>query len=94
MQITVELPDDLAEQIRRTSGDVVRRLLEAFAIDSYRSGSLTGWQAQQLLGLKSRFDLDALLRKAGVDTEYTDDELQRDYETSRAASSEHLDSSS
>jgi Uncharacterised protein family (UPF0175) len=60
MQVTIELPDELADQIRKTSGDVSRRVLEAFAIDSYRSGKLTGRQAQQLLGLETRFELDAL----------------------------------
>ena len=41
MQVAIELPDDLADEIRKTSGDVARRVLEGFAIDSYRSGKLT-----------------------------------------------------
>ena len=70
MQVTIELPDELADQIRKTSGDVARRVLEAFAIDCYRSGKLTGWQARRLLGLETRFELDALLRRAGVFRDY------------------------
>ena len=31
MQVTIELPDDLADQIQKASGDVARRVLEAFA---------------------------------------------------------------
>ena len=92
MQVIIELPDELADQIRKTSGDVARRVLEAFAIDSYRSGKLTGWQARQLLGLETRFELDALLRRAGVFREYTAEELERDFESSRQASGEHLGS--
>jgi len=61
MQVMIELPDELADQIRKTSGDVARPVLEAFAIDSHPSGKLTGWQARQLLGLETRFELDALL---------------------------------
>ena len=92
MQVTIELPDELADQIRKTSGDVARRVLEAFAIDSYRSGKLTGSQARQLLGLETRFELDALLRRAGVFREYTAEELERDFESSHQASDEHLGS--
>ena len=94
MQVTIELPDELAEQIQKTSGDVARRVLEAFAIDSYRSGKLTGWQARQVLGLETRFELDALLKRAGVFREYTDHELERDFKSSRQASSEHRSSPS
>jgi predicted HTH domain antitoxin len=94
MQVTIELPDELADQIRKTSGDVARRVLEAFAIDSYRSGRVTGRQARQLLGLETRFELDTFLRRAGVFREYTAEELERDFESSHQASSEHLVSSS
>ena len=90
MQVTIELPDDVVDQVRKTSGDVARRVLEAFAIDSYRSGKLTGWQVRHLLQFETRFELDALLKRAGVFREYTAEELERDYEASRAASTEHL----
>ncbi|MBZ5617482.1 MAG: UPF0175 family protein [Acidobacteriia bacterium] len=90
MEVTIELPDEIADQIRNASGDVARRVLEAFAIDSYRSGKLTGWQVRQVLRLQTRFDLDALLKRAGVFREYTAEELERDYEASRQASAEHL----
>ena len=90
MQVTIELPDELAHEIQKTSGNVARRVLEAFAIDSYRSGKLTGWQARQLLGLETRFELDTFLRRAGVFREYTAEELERDFESSHQASSEHL----
>ena len=92
MQVTIELPDNLAEQILKTSGDVSRRVLEAFALDSYRCGKLTGWQVRQLLGLQTRFELDSLLKAAGIFREYTAEELERDFEASRLASSEHAGS--
>lgn len=90
MQVTIDLRDELADQIRKTSGDVARIILEAFAIDSYRSGQLSGGQVRQLLGLETRFELDALLKRAGVFREYTAEELERDFDASREASSEHL----
>ena len=90
MEVTIELPDEIADQIRNASGDVARRVLEAFAIDSYRSGKLTGWQVRQVLRLETRFELDALLKRAGVFREYTAEELESDYEASREASADRL----
>jgi hypothetical protein len=86
LQVTIELPDDLAEQIQKSSGDIGRRMLEAFAVESYRSSSITGRQVQQLLGLRDRFELDAFLKRAGVFRRYTAQELTLDYEASRRAS--------
>jgi predicted HTH domain antitoxin len=88
LQVTIELPDDLAAQIQKTSGDIGRRMLEAFAVESYRSGAVTGRQVQQLLGLRDRFELDTFLKRAGIFREYTAEELALDYEASRRASGE------
>jgi hypothetical protein len=87
--VTIELPDELAEEIRKSSGDIGRRMLEAFAVESYRSSALTGLQIQALLSLKDRFELDAFLKQAGVFREYTAEELNLDYEASRRASTAH-----
>jgi hypothetical protein len=88
LRVMVELPGELAEQIRQSSGHIGRRLLESFAAESYRSNAMTGWQVQQLLGLSDRFALDAFLKHAGVFREYTAEELALDYEASRGASGE------
>jgi predicted HTH domain antitoxin len=60
MQITVELPDDIAEL-----ADPGREALERLAIEGYRSGSLTHHQAAQLLGF-SRFEFDDFLNKRKI----------------------------
>jgi hypothetical protein len=93
LQVTIELPDELAEQIRGSSGDIGRLMLEAFALERYRSGAMTGWQVQQLVGLKNRFELDAFLKHAGIFPEYTAEELALDYSASRLASGERPPSS-
>jgi hypothetical protein len=86
MQVTVELPDSVAEQLRASTPDIARRMLEALAIEGYCSGSLTGRQVREMLGLKSRFDLDPFLKRAGVFREYTAEELDSDFQSSRTAS--------
>jgi hypothetical protein len=80
MQVIVELPDSLADQLRASTPDLARRMLEALAIDGYRSGSLTGRQVREMLGLKSRMDLDPFLKRAGVFREYTKEELESDFQ--------------
>jgi predicted HTH domain antitoxin len=55
MTITLTLPDDIAQH-----PDPSREVLEAVAIEGYRSGALTSYQARQLLGV-SRFEFDNFL---------------------------------
>jgi hypothetical protein len=52
MQITVELPDDIAQH-----ADPGRDALKTLVIEGYRSGALTHYQASQLLGV-NRFEFD------------------------------------
>ena len=73
MQITVELPDDIAQH-----ADPGREVLERLAIEGYRSGALTHFQASQLLG-KSRFDFDDFLIERKIyDHAYSIEDLQQD----------------
>jgi hypothetical protein len=57
MQVTIELPDEIADEIRKSTPDVGRRVLEGFAVEGYRSGALTGSQVRHLLGLRNRLEL-------------------------------------
>ena len=60
MKITVELPDDVARR-----PDPGREALEALAIEGYRSGALTHYEASQLLQLP-RFEFDAFLKARNI----------------------------
>jgi hypothetical protein len=74
MQITVELPDNLAQR-----PDAAREALEAFAIEGYRSGALSSYQIRQLLGFETRYELDGFLKVHEVwDRAYTVEDLERD----------------
>jgi predicted HTH domain antitoxin len=73
MQITVELPDDIAQH-----ADPGREALERLAVEGYRSGALTHHQAGQLLGL-SRFEFDDFLIERKIyDHAYSIEDLKRD----------------
>ncbi len=78
MKITVELPDDVANR-----PDPGREALEALAIEGYRSGALSHYQASQLLGL-SRFEFDSFLKDRNIyDHAYDVEDLERDLEDLR-----------
>ncbi len=78
MQITVELPDDLAQ--RPNAG---REALEALVIEGYRSGKLSHYHASQLLGI-SRFEFDGFLKGRNIyDYAYDLEDLEQDQEALR-----------
>jgi hypothetical protein len=66
MTVAVDIPDDLERRLREGWPEVPRRVLEAVALEAYRSGALTGAEVQRLLRLESRWDLEAFLKQAGV----------------------------
>jgi predicted HTH domain antitoxin len=86
VNVAIEIPDEVARLLAPASGDVPRAVLEAVAIEGYRSGAITPAQVQQMLGLRSRWKVEALLRRAEAFHDYTMDDLERDLATVREAS--------
>jgi Uncharacterised protein family (UPF0175) len=82
MDVTIQIPDDLARRLGAT-GDLSRRALEALAIDEYRLGRLTHGELRRLLGFATRDALDGFLKAHGVDSPYTLDDLEREREDLR-----------
>jgi Uncharacterised protein family (UPF0175) len=74
MQITVQLPDDLAQR-----PDPAREALEAFAIEGYRSGALSALQTRLLLGFETGEQFDGFLKRHEVwDHAYSVEDLESD----------------
>jgi predicted HTH domain antitoxin len=77
MEITVALPEDIAQR-----PDPAREALEALAIEGYRSGALSAYQVQRLLGLETRFQLDGFLKAHNVwEHSYGLEEFEQDRRT-------------
>ena len=83
MTVAVDIPDDLERRLRDGWVDIPRKVLEAVALEAYRSRALTGAEVQRLLGLGSRWDLEAFLKQAGVFLDYDQADLARDLEAPR-----------
>ncbi len=90
MQVTIELPSDVAERLRQKWGDVSRHILETVAVEAYYAGQLTTAQVREMLGYDTPMEVDALLQRAGVYRNPSEDELDQDLHASRRASNQDL----
>jgi hypothetical protein len=79
MQITLEVPDEIAERLE----DLPRALLESFALEGYRSGKLTEEQVRRVLGYGTRMQVHGFLKEHGVYLNYGRDDLEQDMQTLR-----------
>ena len=77
MNVAIEIPDDIGRMLAAQAG-VSRAVLEAVAVEAYRSGAITTAQVQQMLGLSSRWETEAFLQRAEAFHDYTMDDLERD----------------
>ena len=78
MNVTVQIPDDLARRLTAAGGDLSRRALEALAAEEYRHDRLTKPELQRLLGMESSFQLDEFLKAHDVWIEYTLEDAERE----------------
>ena len=78
MELTLHIPDEVAQRLAAAGGDLSRRALEAFSLEEYRAGRLTEAQLRQLLGLETRDALDGFLKAHEVWLNYSLDDLERE----------------
>lgn len=79
MQVTLEIPDELAQAL---GPDPTRAALEAWGLEAYRQRRLSAFQLRTLLGFPSRWDLEAFLKERQV-YDYTLEEFEKDLATIR-----------
>lgn len=84
MEITVQLPDEVAKQLGDLD-DMPRHLLEAFAIENYRLERITRHQVSQLLGL-DYWETEEILTKYDAKRRYTLTDLEVDRDCSNKSS--------
>ena len=82
MQVTLNIPDNLAAHLIDAGKDPSQAALEAMAIEGYRSGRLTESEVRQMLGYETRMQVHALLAEHNVDLHYTREHLQQDIDAS------------
>ncbi|MBB6146634.1 hypothetical protein HNQ77_004613 [Silvibacterium bohemicum] len=74
MEITVQLPDDLAEH-----ANPGREALEALVAEGYRNGALNRKQLRNMLGFVTGYEVDGFLKKHNIERgAYDVSEYERD----------------
>jgi len=86
MDVHIDVPDEVARQFTAEPGGVARAAVEALAADGVRSGKLTVYQARQLLGIRSRYEMDGFLKARGLFLSDTMEEVVADSQTAIAFS--------
>jgi hypothetical protein len=82
MQITIELPEDIAVGLASKWRDLPRAALESLALEAYRSCALTAAQLRRLLVFETRMQVDALLKEREI-FDYSAADFEQDRETLR-----------
>jgi len=78
LNLTVEIPDDVAQRLSAAGGDLSRRALEALVADEYRQGHLTKPDLRRLLGFETSDQIDGFLKSHEVWIDYTMEDLERE----------------
>ncbi|MEC4812161.1 MAG: UPF0175 family protein [Scytonema sp. PMC 1069.18] len=81
MQIIIEIPDEIAQQLEQTEGSLSRRLLEMIIADAYHHGKISTAEVRQILQFPSRLETHAFLKRMGVYLNYDEAELEQDIQT-------------
>jgi len=76
MQIAIELPDDIANQLQTVN--LSRRVLELIAADSYRQGQIGAAEVRRILNFSSRWETYEFLKSEKAYLPYTEDDLEQD----------------
>ncbi|MEM8637687.1 MAG: UPF0175 family protein [Cyanobacteria bacterium P01_G01_bin.54] len=79
MQITLELPDELVQHI--PCEHLSRTIIEALLVQAYQTEQLTHAQVGRILGLSSRWAVDAFLKERNADLHYDINDLASDRAT-------------
>lgn len=86
MDVTIRIPDEVAQQLFATCGDASRRALEALALQGYRDQALTLYQVSEMLSL-SRVETEDFLGQHHVPlSEIVESDLDREAALYEAAS--------
>jgi predicted HTH domain antitoxin len=80
MQVTVELPDQVARQWGENPDAVGRHVMEDAAIEGYRAGRLSHRQVGEMLGL-DYWQTETFLKDRGVPLNYSAADLEADTAT-------------
>jgi len=78
MELTVQIPDDIASRMSNGGADLSRHALEALAAEEYRQGHLHKPDLRRLFGFETSYEIDGFLKAHNVYDEYTLEDFNRE----------------
>ena len=84
MTLTLDIPDPLLRRLEAVCQDVPRAVLEGFAADAYRSGTLSRAEVGELLAHESVWDTEAFLSTHDAWPATSPDDVANDLDALRA----------
>ena len=78
MEVTIQLPEDVANVFTQNGSDLKREILEATALGGYRERKLSQAQVRRMLGFATDMQTDAFLKEHEIYLEYDLDDLKRE----------------
>ena len=85
MQITIEIPEDIGNQLQQNWQDVPQKLLETLAVEAYKNRIMTSVQVQQLLKFASLQETEHFLNQSQISLDYPQETLVQDKHTKTLA---------
>jgi len=83
MEITLNIPDELARRVAPEGQDPARVALEALALEGYRTELLSESAVRQMLGFETRMEVHAFLKQHNVYLHYDLADLEQDQAAAR-----------
>jgi hypothetical protein len=81
MNVSVEIPDDLAQRLSAAGADLSRRALEGFALEEHKAGRISKPELRRWLRIETRTELDGFLKEHGVFLNATVEDLRDEVRT-------------
>ena len=78
MEVTINLPEDVANIFAKNGENIEREVLEATALEGYREGKFSQAQVRRMLGFATDMQVDAFLKEHKIYLEYDLEDLKRE----------------
>lgn len=88
MEVTIQIPDDIAASNQTAGRDLSRSVLEAYALEGFKSGQLSAYQVQTVLGFETPMEVDGFLKAHEIFLDYSEDDVRNDTATSERISAQ------
>jgi hypothetical protein len=78
MQITIEIPDTIAQRMTQRWEALPRKVLEALVAEAYKAEIVTHAEVGRILQLSSRYEVDGFLKQSGAYLHYDLSDFEQD----------------